>query len=95
MIKYKALRGKGNLGLVCTGHANYAPKGFDIVCASVSAIVQTAGLGIDKLDPAAVVEVGDGSFSIACKDRPKTRAIIDTAVLGLDAIKEQYPENFD
>lgn len=94
MITYKAIKGNGNIGLICTGHANYAPKGFDIVCASVSAIVQTAGLGVEKLDPNAVIEMSDGSFAIACRDKPKTRAVLDTAVMGLDAIREQYPDNF-
>lgn len=32
--------------LTITGHANYAPKGKDIVCAGVSAIYQSALLGL-------------------------------------------------
>lgn len=29
-----------------SGHANYAPKGQDIVCAAISAIAETAVLGL-------------------------------------------------
>lgn len=32
-----------------TGHADYAPRGHDIVCAAVSAIVQTAILGLEAI----------------------------------------------
>ena len=94
MITYQKVTDSGKIGLICTGHANYAPKGFDIVCASVSAIVQTAALGVQKYDPQALVNVGDGSFAIACYDKSKTRALIDTAIMGLDAVREQHPESF-
>jgi len=29
------------VGLEITGHANYAPKGYDIICSAVSALAQT------------------------------------------------------
>lgn len=32
-----------------SGHANFAPKGRDIVCAAVSAIFQTAILGLKTI----------------------------------------------
>ena len=29
----------------CKGHSGYAPEGEDIVCAALSAVVETGGLG--------------------------------------------------
>ncbi len=51
MITITLQRGKdGRLdGFFVSGHAGYADKGFDIVCAGVSAIVQTTVLGLQSV----------------------------------------------
>lgn len=47
MIKIKIKRLNNHITFVeVKGHANYASSGNDIVCASVSSVVQTALLGI-------------------------------------------------
>jgi hypothetical protein len=35
--------------IIADGHANAAPHGQDIVCAAVSAILQTAALGLEAI----------------------------------------------
>lgn len=83
-------------GFVVTGHAGTGPAGEDLVCAAVSAIVQTALLGIeqisggpaaDTLDPGLVRwrggESGDGR---------KQQTIVDTMLLGIAAISRDYPQ---
>lgn len=39
----------GHINIDVNGHANYAPHGQDIVCAGVSAIVQTTLLGLEAI----------------------------------------------
>ncbi len=46
MIRIVARREGDTHTLVITGHANASPHGSDIVCAAVSAIYQTALLGL-------------------------------------------------
>lgn len=41
---------QGNIdGFIVKGHAAFAPRGKDIVCAAVSALTQTAVMGIEKV----------------------------------------------
>jgi uncharacterized protein YsxB (DUF464 family) len=49
MIKVRVDMGSGDLTIDVKGHAGYAPHGQDIVCAAVSAIVQTAVLGLESI----------------------------------------------
>ena len=48
MIKVTIDMSEG-ISIKTTGHANYAPYGEDIVCAGVSAILQTAVLGLENI----------------------------------------------
>ena len=95
MISYTKPQDHGKIGLIVTGHAGYGPAGNDIVCSAVSAIAQTAAMGVARYDAKANIQIAtDDGVAIACRDRPKTRAVIDTAVLGLDNIRKQYPQCF-
>jgi len=66
MIKIKYAVESGDMLISVKGHANYGEFGKDIVCAGVSAIVQTALLGLVEIAnayPANVsVEDSDGKF---------------------------------
>ena len=42
-------------GVAVTGHAGHGPPGQDIVCAAVSALVQTLALSLDRLAPGETV----------------------------------------
>lgn len=47
MTKVKILKNKGHIvDVECDGHTGYGVQGEDIVCASLSSIVQTAALGL-------------------------------------------------
>ena len=50
MIKIEIVRNSDQamVGFSVTGHANTAPHGQDIVCAGISALTQTAVLGLDR-----------------------------------------------
>lgn len=49
MIKVKVKTGPGKTTIEIEGHANHAPKGQDIVCASVSTIAHVATLGLQAV----------------------------------------------
>lgn len=49
MIKIKTKKKSGDLYIIVKGHANYAPYGKDIVCSGISAILQTAILGLKAI----------------------------------------------
>lgn len=86
-----------------TGHAGYAPKGQDIVCAGVSALtsafLESLILLTDRDYTDGVrIETGDGLFQCAIrriKDE-QTDDIVKTLVImldrGLGLIERQYPD---
>lgn len=85
---------KDKTGIFIRGHANYAKKGADIVCAAVSTIGQVAALGVSKYDPQVEVkQMTTGHISFTCKRTPETEAIIYTAIAGLDEVAKEYPSN--
>ncbi|SHJ00934.1 ribosomal-processing cysteine protease Prp [Lutispora thermophila] len=85
------------IGLEVTGHADYSEFGSDIVCSAVSALTQTALLGlinVAKLDIKYCIDKGLLRFSIPhIEDRDvslKASAIVDTMVMGLENISKNY-----
>lgn len=86
---------KNKTGLFIRGHANYAKKGEDIVCAAVSAIGQTAAIGVQMFDADAdIKQCRSGHVVFVCKRTFATDAIILTAVAGIQQIASQYPQCF-
>lgn len=89
--------GRGNIvGYSITGHAGYAPRGTDIVCAAVSALTQAALLGLTEhlgLDPK--VETETGYLSVMLPEGSEkdgtVQAILATLELALADIADQYP----
>lgn len=97
MIHVK-IRKSGDLviGFTATGHAEYAERGKDIVCAAASAIMQTAIIGINVyLGLDAEVTKFDGKLTFRLRYRNQesidTRAILSTMELGLRDLQKQYP----
>lgn len=80
---------------VC-GHAGAAPKGHDIICAAVSALVQTLQNGLDDYlgsrththERDARAGVMDFSWSPTAGQGPLTESILDS----LQAIAHQEPD---
>ena len=75
------------------GHAGFAPKGFSLPCAAVSALTLTLLCGLSDvahMDTEGSV-VRDGYVSIVWKAmQPIGKALIDTWKIGMDAIREEY-----
>lgn len=83
--------------LTVTGHAGYADEGKDIVCAAVSAIAQTAVLGLRAfgVNPKVKTKNGFLDVSVSVPEERESylaaKAIFETAILGLKDIHEGYP----
>lgn len=98
MIKINIVRNKlGYIeGFCVLGHANTAPHGHDIVCAGVSALTQTAVIGLERyLGHQVSLDIADGKLIVTLKDNPDdlTGAILETMVLGLREIAKLNPAN--
>lgn len=84
-------------GFTVSGHSNYGEHGSDIVCSAVSALTQTALLGLKNIANIKVLySIKDGFLSCdipEIKDGDKmlkSCAILDTMVLGLMNIEKNY-----
>ncbi|MBQ1893432.1 MAG: ribosomal-processing cysteine protease Prp [Clostridia bacterium] len=87
------------VGFRAKGHTGYAEAGEDIVCAAVSALTQTAYLGIGELVGADMrLEQKDGELSlmlaedISEEELNKAQLILGTMLLGLRSIEENYSD---
>jgi uncharacterized protein YsxB (DUF464 family) len=79
-------------GFRISGHSGYSEEGSDIVCAAVSALAQTALLGLMKYAPSQTAyEVEDGFLSVRLSQvSPQGQVILETMVLGFEQIVQQY-----
>ena len=81
--------------IVVAGHSRYAPPGQDIVCAAVSALVQTLALSLNRWVPGQVkcfVDSGIAIFHYPFLNE-KSRILIRSFLLGMEAIAKEYPGN--
>ena len=97
MIKVEIFKnGEGKIsGYEVTGHSGTAARGEDIVCAGVSALAQTALLGIGKhLHRETDYEVASGKLSMKLKGAPDdlTEAVLQSMLLGLREIEKLAPK---
>lgn len=78
--------------LQASGHAGYAPKGQDIVCAAVSCLMQTLAYSVDggtaTRDPD-----GDNVLRVQAAQSSDTLAKFELVTDGLMLLTQQYPEN--
>ena len=77
----EAVYDRDDLTLTLTGHAEYAPRGQDIVCAGVSTLVYTL------INSCRCEIMGE---TVRVKD---DRRIYDAVILGLGMISEKFPKN--
>jgi hypothetical protein len=80
-----------------TGHAGFAQAGKDIVCAAVSALVQTAANGVSTYC-GAVATVrddpgGDYTLDVPNGGGARAQAVLETTIAGLRAIARSHPEH--
>lgn len=89
------------MGFVISGHASFGVHGEDIVCAAISALSQTAILGLVHLAKASPdFHQEDGLLS--CQISPdltgeplaQAHIILKTMFLGIKNIADQYPVLF-
>lgn len=83
-------------GFNVSGHAQAAPHGQDIVCAGVSALVQSSIMGIERHLKREInlVQDGDGlKLELVCQPDSLTGAILETMLLGLTEIAKLYPKS--
>lgn len=78
-----------------TGHANYAPHGQDIVCAAISALVQTLIQSIEDLCTDTIsYHLQPGNVEI--KHNPlshEAQVLFDAFMIGVYMIADRYPKN--
>ena len=95
MISVTVTRKNGRISeLTVSGHAGYARRGKDVVCAAVSSIAQTALMGLLKYDGQVEYERReDGYLKIVVpneKNAEIDQAVMETAVLGLKDVASGY-----
>jgi uncharacterized protein YsxB (DUF464 family) len=87
---------KAIIGFAVSGHAKTAPHGTDIVCAGVSALVQSAIMGIERhLGREIDFEQNKDGLIMNLIGQPDslTEAILTTMQLGLTEIAKLYPKS--
>lgn len=84
------------------GHANYSQPGQeDIVCASVSTLVQAAIVGIDQFSGYNDYVMEKGNLGVVIgnklskKDRTAANVILGTVVLSIKQLATQYPKHIN
>ena len=100
MITVTALRERGTVvGFTVSGHADMGEYGEDLVCAAVSAVVQTAILGITevcRIKAGISIEEGQ-THCILEKDvtdeaLAQASIVFETMLAGLKSIQSAYPK---
>ena len=104
MVDAGIFYGRDSLTVTLSGHADFAPKGLDIVCAGVSALTIALSEAVSAVvkpsdADALMLSFSDGEFylnigGIKSFDAYKTmRSVFLMFQLGLSKIAESYPEN--
>ncbi|MCM1104111.1 MAG: ribosomal-processing cysteine protease Prp [Bacteroidales bacterium] len=84
------------LGFVCEGHADYAKRGEDIVCAAISVLVINTINSLEELTKEPMqVETDKAAGKICCtfKNHPlreTSLVLMESLMLGLQNIQTQY-----
>ena len=80
--------------ITVSGHADYAPKGSDIVCEAVTALTQTYVQSLEYLtDDKARYSMAPGYACISDPHSPEGFLLMQSLLLGLDMLSHAYPDN--
>lgn len=83
-------------GLTIDGHAGYAEKGKDIVCAAVSALAQGVVHSLSVLtDDETSVEVEDGHIKLEYENlSERGQLLMDSFFIAVSDIQDAYGEEY-
>lgn len=90
------IRQEGNR-ITAEGHAGYAPYGQDIVCAAISALLQTLTQSVEELTNCEIKsDLRPGKAVIEYEDETKeTALLVESFFIGVSGIAAAYPENVE
>lgn len=95
-ITYKEFPKEGAMRLRAEGHAGYAPKGQDIVCAAVSTLMQALAFSADCSEEGFAVASSSGPagtyLELQMKAIPENRAKFELVTDGLELVAQLYPK---
>ena len=85
-------------GFSLLGHAGYAEHGYDIICASVSALSVNTVNSIEKFtDDSFEASVDEETGMLPCRFNgsvsKESDLLINSLLLGLEGIRDDYAEN--
>lgn len=100
MISVRLFKRNGSIVRVSAeGHSGYGEHGNDIVCAAVSAVVQTAYLAIKdaggQTDYVRESESGLFEFTVGSAKRHDCDVILRAMTVGLQDLAEGFPQNIE
>ena len=96
-VKRNAL--KLPVGFRSEGHADFDDEGRDIICAAVSVLeLNLANSVAEFTDARFSCQIGEdtGTFEFLLADREDEKAalLLDSCLLGLEAVQQQYGSNY-
>ncbi len=99
MIQISIIRHKNEYSCIkAFGHAEYDEVGKDIICAAVSVLMINTANSLEKFTEDLILAQTheDGTTEILLKEKPSKEAVllIDSLVLGLEGIRNQYGKKY-
>lgn len=102
MIEITYSKEGSKFSVTCTGHAGFAEKGQDIVCASATMLAYTLAENLLEM-PGAVDDVKhiftDGKIEVSAVAKDSMASVIelvfDVIVTGMRMLADQYPEHVE
>lgn len=77
--------------ITLTGHADYAPKGYDIVCEAMGALTQTFAASLPEWR---TVHMESGNVEFDTSDMTHDEQVMRTSYIkGIDLLASAYPAN--
>lgn len=95
MIKIRSRQGKNDFWVEIDGHANYAPRGHDIVCSAISVLFQTLVLYANEHGlPHRYEEVDKSIKVLYIHDIDEASlGVLAFFMLGVKGVEQAYPMN--
>ena len=97
MIQIKIKQSWNDAEILIEGHAGYAEKGKDIVCAAISVLYQNLVNSIDELSDSVIHDFSaDGYARVYIGGLYEySRALVDSFKLGCKTMEMTYPDNVE